>query len=232
VSRRRRAALLLGLALALGGLAASDVARRERALARRIGALADVLVAREPVGEGARLGLERLAVRRMPVRFAPPGALSAPGPVVGRQTRIALRAGAFVTPEVLREPAGEAAAGLLRRGERVAEIVAVGDPRLVVAGARVDVLVTHEREQGPGNTELALQDVEVVDVGRAPAEEGADDRTPAGARVAASLRVTLAQALYLTGAQNSAREIRLLPRAPGDRRRVAPSSTTPDEVRP
>jgi pilus assembly protein CpaB len=230
VSRRRRAALLLGLALALGGLAASDVARRERALDHRIGPVADVLVLRAPVREGARLDLERLAVRRMPARFAPPGALSGPGPVVGRRTRIALRAGAFVTPEVLREPAGQAAGALLRRGERVADLVAVGDPRLVVAGARVDVLVTHDREQGRGNTELALQDVEVLDAGRAPPEDGADGRAPAR-RVAASLRVTLGQALYLTQAQNSAREIRLLPRAPGDRRRIRPSSTTPDEVR-
>jgi pilus assembly protein CpaB len=232
VSRRRRAALLLGLALALGGLAASDVARRERTLDRRIGVLADVLVVRAAVPEGARLGLERLAVRRMPARFAPPGALAAPGPVVGRRTRIPLRAGAFVTPEILRDPAAAGAAGLLRRGERVADIVAVGDSRLVVAGARVDVLVTHDREQGPGDTELALQDVEVLEAGRAPRDEGADDRAPAGARVAASLRVTLAQALYLTEAQNSAREIRLLPRAPGDRRRVRGPSTTSDEVRP
>jgi hypothetical protein len=35
--------------------------------------------------------------------------------------------------------------------------------------------------------------------------------------VTASLRVTLAQAIYLTQAQNSAREIRLLPRAARDR---------------
>jgi pilus assembly protein CpaB len=36
--------------------------------------------------------------------------------------------------------------------------------------------------------------------------------------VAASLRVTLRQAVYLAAAQDFARELRLLPRAPGDRR--------------
>ncbi len=50
------------------------------------------------------------------------------------------------------------------------------------------------------------------------------DRDPDGAdgapgpRVAASLRVTLRQAVYLAAAQAFARELRLLPRAAGDRR--------------
>jgi pilus assembly protein CpaB len=48
--------------------------------------------------------------------------------------------------------------------------------------------------------------------------------TPAGesagtARVAASLRLTLRQAVYLAAAQAFAQELRLLPRAPGDRTR-------------
>jgi pilus assembly protein CpaB len=37
--------------------------------------------------------------------------------------------------------------------------------------------------------------------------------------VAASLRVTLRQAVYLAAAQDFARELRLLPRAAGDRSR-------------
>ena len=41
----------------------------------------------------------------------------------------------------------------------------------------------------------------------------------AGPRVAASLRVTLRQAVYLAAAQDFARELRLLPRARGDRER-------------
>jgi pilus assembly protein CpaB len=38
--------------------------------------------------------------------------------------------------------------------------------------------------------------------------------------VALSLRVTLRQAVYLAAAQSFARELRVLPRAIGDRRRV------------
>jgi pilus assembly protein CpaB len=39
--------------------------------------------------------------------------------------------------------------------------------------------------------------------------------------VAVSLRVTLRQAVYLAAAQSFARELRVLPRASGDRRRQA-----------
>jgi pilus assembly protein CpaB len=45
MSRRRRAILLLGLAMLLGGLAASDVARREAAIARQLGPDTPVVVA-------------------------------------------------------------------------------------------------------------------------------------------------------------------------------------------
>jgi pilus assembly protein CpaB len=216
VSRRRRAALLLGLALALGGLAASDVAQRERAVDRQIGPLADVLIVRAAVPAGTALTPARLGLRRIPTRFAPPGALVGPARVAGLRTRVALPVGAFVTPEVLRDPR-EAGAALLRRGERVADVVVVGDPRLVVAGARVDVLVTRDGAgDAPGRTRLALRDVEVLDAHRAAAPQAADGGGDVGPHVAASLRVTLRQAVYLTAAQSFAREIRLLPRAPGE----------------
>ena len=43
-------------------------------------------------------------------------------------------------------------------------------------------------------------------------------RAPGGAGVAATLRVSVRQAVYLAAAGSFAREIRLLARAPGDRR--------------
>jgi len=46
------------------------------------------------------------------------------------------------------------------------------------------------------------------------------DADAASGSATATLRVTLKQAVYLTAAQNFAREVRLLPRAPGDRRRA------------
>ena len=61
---------------------------------------------------------------------------------------------------------------------------------------------------------LALQDVEVLAARRARAPAGAEAD---GARVLATLRVSLRQAVYLAAAQSFARELRLLVRAPGDR---------------
>jgi pilus assembly protein CpaB len=211
VSRRRRAALLIGLALVLGTLAASDVARREAALTNRLGPLEDVLVTRTAVPAGRPVTPRALALRRIPARFAPPGALGGPGRVTGLAARVRLPAGAFVTTEVLRDPAQSGLAGGLRRGERVAQVIATGDPRLIVAGARVDVLVTSDGAgSAPGRTVLALRAVEVLDAAPAAAA-GGGDATP-GAKVQASLRTTLAQAVYLAHAQAFAREIRLLAR--------------------
>jgi pilus assembly protein CpaB len=82
----------------------------------------------------------------------------------------------------------------------------------------VDVLVTREAPGGgAGSTTLALEDVEVLSAGRAPAGDG-DTGLP---RVALELRVGVRQAVYLAAAQSFARELRVLPRAPGDRRRGA-----------
>src|ERR1700761_9442356 len=71
MTRRRRAALLLGLALVLGALAASDVGRREAALRSQLGPDVDVVVARRPLAAGHMLRLADLALRRMPAPYAP-----------------------------------------------------------------------------------------------------------------------------------------------------------------
>ncbi len=51
-----------------------------------------------------------------------------------------------------------------------------------------------------------------------PAPDGARD--DGAERVAATLRVTVRDAVYLAAAQSFARELRLLPRAAGDRERA------------
>jgi pilus assembly protein CpaB len=209
--------LLLGLALVLGALAASDVARREATLRQQIGPAVAVLVARHPLVAGRRLAAADLALRRVPERFAPAGAEAIPELLVGRRLAVAVPAGSPVGEHLLAvDPA--AAGPAVRRGERAIEIVATGSPQLVAAGARVDVLVTRERGAGAGGTELALEDVEVVAARAGPA------RDDAGPQVAATLRVTVRQAVYLAAAGAFAREIRLLPRAPGDHRLAGPAS--------
>jgi pilus assembly protein CpaB len=208
MTRRRRAAVLLGLALVLGALAASDVARREAALRAQIGPAVEVLVARRPLVSGRRVQAGDLAVRHVPERYAPAARAAVPELIVGRRLAVAVPAGAAVGEHLLEvDVIGPA----VRRGERAVEIVAAGSPALVAAGTRADVLVTREHA-----TELALQDVEVL-AARAVRDE-------AGAKVAATLRVTVRQAVYLAAAGAFAREIRLLPRALGDHRLAGPQT--------
>jgi pilus assembly protein CpaB len=228
VTRRRRGILLLGLALLLGGLAASDVARRESALHRELGPLVPVVVARAQLPKGARLTQARVAVRRLPSRFVPPGAFSSPAELAGLRTAIAIPAGGFLSATALDDGSAEPSGPPIRRGERIAEVVAAGRPDLIVPGARVDVLVSRDQGDGAqGKTVLALEDVEVLAAAPAQATTGDGGEGGGGAagtgaqRVAASLRVNLRQAVYLAAAQSFARELRLLPRAAGDRARGA-----------
>lgn len=222
MSRRRRALVLGGLALVLGGLAAFNVAGREAELERRVGGLVDVVVAHAPIRTGQRVSARALAVRRVPVRFAPRGAVGDPSAFVGQRARTAIPAGSDLTAAMVGDEDAQPAGPPIGRGERVAEVVALGSPQLIAAGTRVDVLVTPEPRAGtPGGAVLALEDVEVLAATAATGGEGpAAGRSP-GERVAVSLRVTLRQAVYLAAVQDFARELRLLPRALGDRSRGA-----------
>jgi pilus assembly protein CpaB len=223
MTRRRRATVLIGLSLILGALAASDVSGREAALRRQIGPAVPVLVARSGIAAGARLRTEALAVRHVPARYAPAGAYRSPADVAGLRAAAAIPAGADLDPSVVDDgttavgPAGPA----LRAGQRVAQIVAIGPAQTLAPGARVDVLVTRDgAADAPGSTTLALEDVEVLSAGRAP-EAGGSGSDAGLPRVALDLRVTVRQAVYLAAAQSFARELRVLPRATGDRRRGA-----------
>jgi pilus assembly protein CpaB len=210
MTRRRRALLLAALAALLAGLAASSVHRREAAIARALGPRRPVLVTRAPLAAGAALASARPVLRVLPARFAPPDALASATALAGARAAVALPPGSYVTAATLRRP-GAGAELRVGRGERVAEVVAQADPATVVAGAHVDVLVTREpTATRPGATVLALEDVEVLAARPLRTADG-------GPRVAASLRVSVHEAVYLAAAQSFARELRLLARAPGDR---------------
>ncbi|HEY4098601.1 MAG TPA: Flp pilus assembly protein CpaB [Baekduia sp.] len=226
MTRRRRAALLLGLALLLGTLAASDVAGREAALQRSVGPAVPVVVVRTRLAAGARLDAEHLAVRHVPARFAPASAYASVAALAGTRAAVALEPGQDVAPAVVDD--GTRAAGApVRPGERVADLVAQGSAELVRPGGRVDVLVTREAGDGGGSTSVALEDAEVLAAHPAPAGDQGDD----GPRVAVSLRVTVRQAVFLAAAQSFARELRLLPRAAGDRRHGLAGTTVGADLR-
>jgi pilus assembly protein CpaB len=217
MTRRRRAAALLGLALLLGVLAASDVAGREAALRRQLGRSVAVVVVARPLAAGDRLSRAALAVRHVPERYAPRNALADPGAVVGQRVAVAIAPGTDLDPAVLGVQEHDITSGgpALRSGERAFDVVAVGDPEAMQASARVDVLVTYDGPRGgPGGTRIALRGAEVLQARPAPDSDGPD--AAAGLpRVQATLRVGVRQAVALAAAVAAAREVRLLPRPIG-----------------
>jgi pilus assembly protein CpaB len=222
--RRRRGFVLLALALACGALAASEVGSRVSEVEGRIGVPVPVVVAARDIEPGAELARGDMRISHVPQRFAPPDAPTSPDQAVGLRTAGPVATGSPITAGVVGAAPGEDP-GALRRGERAVDVTVAGGGALLetaAPGARVDVLVSTDPGDGPGSSFLALEDVELLAV--APgAGTGAplDGDLPTGAAAAvATLRATLRQAVYLTAAQSYAREIRLLPRPPGDRRRI------------
>jgi pilus assembly protein CpaB len=225
--RHRRGILLGGLALVLGGLAASDISGREAAMRREVGPLVDVVVARGTLTPGRALRLQDLTVRHVPERFAPSGAISRPGDLVGMKLANPLPAGADVTPAAVDRGNAATPGAPVKVGERVIDVVATGTASAIVPGGRVDVLVTRDGgATGGGRTRLALEDVEVLAAHAVPAATN----EPSTPRVAASLRVSVRQAVYLTAAQSFARELRLLPRAAGDDHHVGSDLSVGDTL--
>lgn len=223
MKQARRGGLLVALALVLGGLAASDVARREADVAAQLAPLVPVVVAHADLGAGTKVKRDHLAVRRIPERYAPVGAARSSEELVGRELVVPVVAGAAVGESQLADPLAGGAP--VSRGERAVEVVGIGSSDLIVAGAKVDVLVTRERDsRSAGGTQLALENVEVIAARRVSGDaDGAD--VP---RVSATLRVSPRQAVYLAAAQSFAREIRLLPRAIGDSGRVGAMAVRDD----
>jgi pilus assembly protein CpaB len=225
-ARRRRGLLLLSLALASGGLAASQVRQRERNVESRIGPLVPVVVAARDVPADARVPRGALAVRRVPAGFVPPDALRSPEDAAGARTSAPLVAGGYVTTGYLQVAQGSPvdSGDALGRGERALEIAVGGGSALAGAapGARVDVLVSTESRAGAGRTYVALEDVELLGLRGGSGATGYE--RPEGhtaATALATLRVTVRQAVFLTAAETFGREIRLLVRPPGDRSRSA-----------
>jgi pilus assembly protein CpaB len=237
VSRRSRALALLGMAAVCAGLASSIVSGYARDVRAQVGPLTPVLVARAQVPRGRLFtpaNVSRyLAARRVPVRFVPPRSLRFASDVVGLRSLTLIPAGSYLNEGQLggssehTDPAQSDRLG----GGRFVEVAVAGAAALQSAlrpGVSVDVLITSERGQGSPRTYLALQRVELVDFRPgAAADASAGDRESL-----ASLRVTLRQAVLLTAAQNFARELRLVPRAPGEDRRLPPTAVSAHDLHP
>jgi Flp pilus assembly protein CpaB len=216
MSRRRRALAFLLLAL-LAAAAAAAIADGYGARAvRGYGPLRQVVVLGAKIAAGQRIGPEEvgstLAVRRVPVRFVPPGALVAPGEALGLVARASLPAGSYLLGAQLgigRKARREGPS--LTGGRRPVEIAVSGADALLAAGpsppgSRVDVVVTSEPAgAGPGRTYVAAPDVPLLAL--RPGSEGPGPGTTA----AATLGLTKSQALRLIAAESFARKVTLLP---------------------
>jgi pilus assembly protein CpaB len=191
----------------------------------------EVVVAARDMPAGARVSRAMLGLRRVPARYVPPDALASGAGVIGVRLAAPVPAGGYVTAGVFEGGGGAAPGdrGGLGRGRRAVTVEVAGGAALegLAPAAPVDVLVSTEPGAGGGRTVVALAGVELLRVGESTAGfEDADPAAPGGAggdfgstgpAALATLRVTLRQAVYLTAADNFAREIRLLARPPGDR---------------
>lgn len=237
MSRRSRALALLGMAAVCAGLASSIVNGYSQDVRAQVGPLTPVLVARAQVPQGKLFTpanvSKYLAARRVPVRFVPPRSLRFAGDAIGLRSLTPVPAGSYLSEAQLAGPSARVSSrARSRRGGRVVEVAVAGVAALGDAlrpGARVDVLITSERESDAPRTYLALQRVELADF--RPGGAG-DTAAGEGEESLASLRVSLRQAVLLTAAQNFARELRLVPRASGEDRRFSPMSVSADDLQP
>lgn len=215
MSRRARAAGFM-LAAALAAIAAATVADGYgESIARGYGQLRPVLIASaslpagKPIEPEAAAGM--LEVRRVPVRFAPPGVLAAPAQAVGLEPVASIPAGAYVLAAQLRSPSSERSSLHLGRGRRPVEIAVSGAGALTAFGTQplgspVDVVVTSEPTgSGRGRTYVAAPAVPLL--GLAPGAEGAEGET-----ATATLGLTRRQALRLIAAESFARRVTVIPR--------------------
>ena len=222
---------MLGASAICAGLAVSAVDRYAGEIEAQVGPLVPVVVASRDIGRGRMVtpavASTSLAERRVPERFAPPGVLRARADAVGLETASGLAAGDYVGEFQLR-PAGDktSAAARWSSDARLVEVAVAGArtmTQVLRPGSTVDVLITTDRDGAP-RTFLALQRVPVVGFDPGATASLGDQGGSRDGRV--TLRATLRQATLLTAADNFAREVRVVPRAAGDRRRLGPVSVS------
>lgn len=215
MSRRSRAVGFLALALVAAALAAGIADSYGSRVARGYGPLRDVVIATHALRAGRpvepSVAADDLAVRRVPARFVPAGALRAPAEVVGLAPAADLPAGSYLLASQLHPPAsGRGQAKAIGAHRQPVEISVSGADALLATGmagkgVRVDVVVTTEPTvSGPSKTYIAAAAVPLLGLG-----PGADGPGPGGAATA-TLALTRRQALRLIAAESFARKLTLL----------------------
>ncbi len=224
MSRRARAIAFGCAALACAGLAAAVAGGYRADLESQLGPLRPVVVtrARLPARQALRAAQASrlLEVRRIPERFAPPGALTSAEQAVGHAPAVVVPAGAYLLASQLRAPGGRQPRHhpRLGSGRQPVEIVVSGAEALAAVGgdplgSRVDVIVTTEPGPGgvSGRTYVAAEGVELLALDQS-GDPGAGLPAPASGTWTATLALRRPQALRLIQAENFARQVRLIPR--------------------
>ena len=225
MSRRARAIAFACAALACAGLAAALAGGYRTDLESQLGPLRQVVVARARLSahralrpaEASRL----LEVRRVPERFAPPGAVTSAEQAIGRAPAAVIPAGAYLLASQLRTPGARNRPDdppRLGAGRQPVEIAVSGAEALAATGgdprgSRVDVIVTTEPGPGgvSGRTYVAAEGVELLALGQSDPGAGAGLPGPGSAAWMATLALRRPQALRLIQAENFARQVRLIP---------------------
>lgn len=215
MSRRARAAGFLLAALFAAAGAAAIANGYGDSVVRGYGELRPVLVASDDLAAGRAIdpevAVERLEVRRVPVRFAPPGALASAPEAIGLVPDAPIPAGSYLLAAQLRPPRASNSSAALGHGRRPVEIAVSGAGALAAFGSHpvgsdVDVVVTTEPSgSGNGRTYIAAAGVPLLGLG--PGGEG-----PGGETAVATLGLTRAQALRLIAAESFARRVTVIPR--------------------
>ena len=225
MSRRARAIAFACAALVCAGMAAAVAGGYRADLESQLGPLRPAVVARARLPGRQALrppDVSRLLeVRRIPERFAPPGAVTSPEQAIGREPRAAIPAGAYVLAGQLRVPParGGNESPRLGAGRHPVEIAVSGAEALAATGdeaqgSRVDVVVTTEPGPGGGSgrTYVAAEGVELLALDQSGPGTGDALPGPGSATWTATLALRRQQALRLIQAENFARQVRLIPR--------------------
>ncbi len=213
MSRRTRAAAFLVAALACALLAVKVATSYRASVEAQFGELRSVVVAVKELPAGQPIDSAQasaaLAVRRVPARFAPPGAVRRPQDALGRAPGATVPIGSYLIDAQLAMPAPEPGPGVATgRGRRPLQVAVAGAQALLVGGAspegsRVDVVVASQSGLGDeARTSVVAEGVRLLAL---------NPGKGAGEGWTATLAVTREEALGLIEAEAASRQIRLLP---------------------
>jgi Flp pilus assembly protein CpaB len=213
MSRRGRAVGFLLAALIAAAMAATIADGYGDSVVEGYGELRPVVVVAASLEGGLKLDpstiAEKLEVRRVPVRFAPPDALGMPAEALGLAPVGPVPAGSYLLAGQLRVPRPGQLGPRLGGGRRPVEIAVSGAGALSAFGAqpvgsKVDVVVTSE-PAGSGNGDTYVAAAAVPLLGLGPAGESTEGTATV------TLGLTRSQALRLIDAESFARRVTVIP---------------------